>query len=310
MKIYRVEISEKFSSKVENPINPINFIELLLQMKFNIINADNYPENEIEFRDTFYETKEEFNLLNFAEIYLFLECYKGEIIFMTEVFCSLSSNIPNTLETIKEIIKSKTIKTEESGRNPRYKKRVNEIFYIIIESLLKSIYLNKDVIYSMEIYNFYPFFDSLKSVEASFNRINQKFLLFSNELYSLRNLLSLYDILKNESDIKDIMKNIMSIIELDNEYLQKKDFNKLKENILALKQIISDKYGKDSDDLADYMSNLLRQQYKKIDDKDYKYELLILAFETDKLIERSLYFIDSTIKISLPPYSNKKKEEC
>ena len=41
-----------------------------------------------------------------------------------------------------------------------------------------------------------------------------------------------------------------------------------------------------------------------------KYELLILAFETDKLIERSLYFIDSTIKISLPPYSNKKKEEC
>ena len=312
LKIYCVEISEKLSNKDENILNPIDFIELLLQMKFNIINADNNQENEIEFKNTFYETKEEFNLLNLAEIYLFLECYKGEIIFLVEVFCSISSYLPNTLEKIKEIIKSKIIINEESDRNPRYKKRVNEIFYIIIESILKSLYINKEAIYSLEIYRFYPFFDSLKSVEATFNRINQKFLLYSNELYSLRNLLSLYDIFKNESDVKDIIKNIMGIVELDNEYLYKKQFDKLKENILKLKQIISDKYGKDSDKLADYMSNLLRQQYKKIDDenKDYKYELLTLAFETDKLIERSMYFLDNTIRIPFPQLTSKKKEEC
>jgi hypothetical protein len=175
----------------------------------------------------------------------------------------------------------------------------------------------------MEIYTFYPFFDSLKFIEATFNRINQKFLLFSNELYSLRNLLSLYDIFKSEPDVRDIMKNVMNIVENDNKYLQNKEFNKLKENIVELKKIISDKYGQDSDKLADYMSKLLMQQYKKIDDKDYKFELLTLAFETDKLMERSLYFIDSTVKIPFPvlldknivkkaqnKYSFFTKEEC
>ena len=169
LKIYCVEISEKFSNNSENLINPINFIEFLLQMKFNIINDDNYPENEINFKETFYETKEDFNLQNFVEVFLFLECYKNEIIYLSEVFCLFSSNIPNTLETIQQIIKSKIIKTEISDRNPGYKKRVNEIFYIIIESLLKSLYINKEAIYSFEIYKFYPFFDSLKFVEATFD---------------------------------------------------------------------------------------------------------------------------------------------
>ncbi len=323
LNIYCVEISEKFSNNVENLPNPLNFIEVLLQMKFNIIKEDNYPENDIEFKETFYETKEEFNLQCLAEIFLFLECYKGEIIFMTEAFCLLSSYIPNTLEKVKEIIKSKIIKTEVSDRNPGYKKNVNEIFYILMETLLKSIYINKEVIHSMEIYTFYPFFDSLKFIEATFNRINQKFLLFSNELYSLRNLLSLYDIFKSEPDVRDIMKNVMNIVENDNKYLQNKEFNKLKENIVELKKIISDKYGQDSDKLADYMSKLLMQQYKKIDDKDYKFELLTLAFETEKLMERSLYFIDSTFKIPFPvlldkntvkkaqnKYSFFTKEEC
>ena len=43
------------------------------------------------------------------------------------------------------------------------------------------------------------------------------------------------------------MKNVMNIVENDNKYLQNKEFNKLKENIVELKKIISDKYGQDSD---------------------------------------------------------------
>ena len=250
-------------------------------MKFNIIADDNYPENEIEFKNSFFETKEEFNLLNFGEIILFMECYKGEILFLTEVFCLLSSYIPNNLEKIKEIIKSKVIKTEVTDRNPGYKKRVNEIFYVMIESILKSIYKNKEEIAAMELFKFYPLFDSLKFIEATFNRINQKFLLFSNELYSLRNLISLYDIFKNFPDVKEIINNIMKIVETENEYLQNKQFDKLKENIVQIKTIIIEKIGKDSDILADYMSNLLRQQYRKIDDKEFKFQLLTMAFETD-----------------------------
>ena len=309
LNIYCVEISEKFSNNFENLPIPINFIEIILQIKFNAIIDDNNPQNEIEFKNTYIETKEDFSLLNFGEIILFLEGYKGEIIFITEVFCLLSSYIPNTLEKVKEIIKSKIIDTGASDRNPGYKKRVNEVFYIMIESLLKSIYKSKEEISEIELFSFYPFFNFLKFIEATFNRINQKFLLYSNELYSLRNLISLYDIFKNLPDVKEILKNIMKIVETENDYLKNKDFEKLKENIVQIKNIIIEKLGKDSDILADYMSNLLRQQYRKVDDNNYKFELLKMAFETDELIERSLYFICSTVITPIPVLTVKKKPD-
>ena len=57
------------------------------------------------------------------------------------------------------------------------------------------------------------------------------------------------------------------------------------------------------------MSNLLRQQYRKIDNQDYKFELLSLAFENDKLIERSLFFIEQTIRIPFPILKVKTKKD-
>ena len=305
---YCVKLLENFQNKYEKYENPIKFIELILQLKFNIINKDNYEENDINLKDTYYETIGEINIENLSEIFLYLESYKMEILLIIESYCLLSSFLPNILNTIKTIISLKIIKTEVSKRNPYYKKRVNEVFYILIESILKSIYNNKENIYEFKISKIYPFFDVLKFIEASFNKINQKFYLYSNELYSLRNLLSVYSIFQNEQDIKDILMDVLDIIKKDNEYLQNRDFNNLKNNILKIQKKISDKYGTDSDILADYMSNLLRQQYRKIDVQDYKYELLNLAFENDKLIQRSLYFIEQTIKIPFPILIDKTKQ--
>ena len=308
--IYCLEIYDKFSNKNDKFINPVKFIEILLQLRFNIINDNNnYQENEIDFVESYFETKEDFNIDNLSEVFLYLECYKNEIIILSEVFCILTSYLPNTFEKMKEIIKSKTIRTEVSDRNPDYKKRVNEVFYVLMESLLKSIYQNIDEIYNLEIYIFYPFIDSLKVIEASLNKINQKFLLFSNELYSLRNLLAICNIFKDEQDIKDVIKQALDNIGKDNEFLQKNNFESLKENIMKIKKLISDRYGEDSDQLADYMSNLLRQQYRKIDNENYRFTLLKLAFENDKLIQRSLFFISNTINVSYPVLYKKKEND-
>ena len=54
------------------------------------------------------------------------------------------------------------------------------------------------------------------------------------------------------------------------------------------------------------MSNLLRQQYRKTDNINYKFELLKMAFENDKLIQRSLFFINNTINIPYPILNNSK----
>ena len=309
--IYCIEINEKFSNKNDKYIKPIQFIEILLQLKFNIMFNDVYKDDkiEIELSDSYFDTIEDFNIRHLSEVFLFLQSYKSEIIILSEVFCLLNSYLPNTFDKMKEIIKSRIIKTEVSKRNQSYKKIVNEIFYILMESLLKTIYNNNEEIYNLEIYAFYSFFDSLPLIEAIFNKINQKFLLYSNELYSLRNISAVYNIFKDEQDIKDIIKQALVIIGKDNEYLKNNEFNNLKENIMKIKKIISDRYGSDSDKLAGYMSNLLRQQYRKIDDNDYKFELLNLAFENDKLIQKSLFFISNTINIPYPVLYNKTKKE-
>ena len=115
-------------------------------------------------------------------------------------------------------------------------------------------------------------------------------------------------------------KNITTILEMDNEELQNITFNELKNNISQIK-LLSQKFGDNSNESADYMSNLLREQFRKIYSQDCKLDLLKLAFESDELIQRSLYLIDQTIKLPFPILQEKKgkknnkhtfetKEEC
>ena len=307
--IYCLEIYDKFSNKNNKFINPIKLIEIILQLRFNIINNDNYQDINIKFKESYFDTKEDFTIDNLSEVILYLQSYKAEIIILSEIYCLLTSYLPNTFDKVKEILESKKIKTEISKRNPSYKKLVNEVFYFIMESLLKSIYTNDKELYKMEIYNFYLFFNSLISIEAALNKVNQKLLLYSNELYSLRNLLLVFKIFKEDFYLKDVMiKEVFVIIGKDNEYLQNNDFDNLKNNIMKIKKLISERFGSNSDILANYMSNLLRQQYRKIDDKNYKFELLKMAFEDDKLIQRSLFFINDTINIPYPILNNTKNK--
>ena len=131
---YCIEITNnKFFNDIEKKENPIKFMNLLLQLKFNILPEDNYIyENDFQIKETYIETHNDFDLEKFAEIFLFLEAYKEDITYILEIYCLLNSKLSNIYDTIKDIIESKEIITEISDRNPYYKKRVNEIFYIKI----------------------------------------------------------------------------------------------------------------------------------------------------------------------------------
>ena len=302
LSIYCAEISNKFLNINEQITNPINFIILLLNIKFIMIEENSYLENKIDLNIIINEAKNNVNLLNLSKIFLFLESYKDDATFVIEAFCLLNYYFPSLEEQIKQIIKLKIIKQEKENININsyYLKNICEIFYILIGALLKTIYLNIEGIYSMETNKFHSFFDSLKYIIDNFDKIYQKFLLSKTELYSLINLLSLYEIFKNESDVKDIMINIMKIIGKESEYLINKNYNKLISGIVTIKNIIAKKFGDNSNILADYLTNILRQQFKITDDENYKYEIIKLVFESERLIERAGFFISETIKIKFP----------
>jgi hypothetical protein len=92
----------------------------------------------------------------------------------------------------------------------------------------------------------------------------------------------------------------MKIIGKESEYLINKNYNKLISGIVTIKNIIAKKFGDNSNILADYLTNILRQQFKITDDENYKYEIIKLVFESERLIERAGFFISETIKIKFP----------
>ena len=297
--IYSIKITNKFSKYTDISDNPINIIDLLLQLKFYILSDDDNYEKDNLCKGSFLETQKDLDISKFSEIFLFLESYTLDITYFAEIYCLLSTKIPNLLNKIKEIIDSKKIITEISERNQKYKKRVNEAFFFLMEALIRAIFQSINEIFNLEEY--YSFFKSLILVESTLNKINQKFMLYSNELYYLRNLLSIYNIFKNDKEVKDIIKEIMSsTLELENidnnndkEEYQEKNL----EYSYKIKEIISKKYGEDSDELSDYMSNFLRAQYRRAKDEDidYKLKIIEIAFGNEKFIQNSLFFIEQTI---------------
>ena len=301
--IYCIEITGHFPKEAEFAENPIKLIDLLLQLKFYILFDDEDYENDKLCKDSFLETQKGFDISKFSEIFLFLESYKSDIVYYIKIYCLLSSKITNLFTKIKKIIDSKKIITEISDRNPEYKKRVNEAFFFLNEALIRAIFQifqSIDEINNLD--NYTLFFDSLKWIESTLNKINQKFLLYSNELYYLRHVLSIYNIFIYDKEVKDIMKEVMSIIleleNIDNNNNEEEYQTKNLEYIKKLNELISKKYGKNSEELSDYMINFLIEQYKRAKDEDmnYKKKIIEITFKNEKLIQKSLFFIEQTFK--------------
>ena len=90
------------------------------------------------------------------------------------------------------------MKPEESVRNNEYRRKINEVFFVIMESLLRCILINSKIISDLEELDFYRFFTQIKYIESTSEKINQKFLLFSKEIYSIRTLLLIFESTKGQ----------------------------------------------------------------------------------------------------------------
>ena len=104
--------------------------------------------------------------------------------------------------------------------------------------------------------------------------------------------------------MKDSIK-IKVIVEKFNTNLNNKKTD-IKSNLIKMKSFIKEIYGEYSDELANCIIILLEEQYKKVDDKNYKFEILKFIFENGRLIQKSLYFIHQTIKINYSIEGNNK----
>jgi len=193
LNIYCINFKYKFNLKE----NPIKFLEFILQVNFREKN---------KFNDSYYESLKKLNIYNFSEIFVFLECYKDEIMKLFEVDYLLNLYLPKSFGFLKDIIIS-YFEMEEKEKFNDIQYEVNKTFNILIDSYINLIF-NKNQISDLKCE-----IEKLKIIEVTFTKINKKLNLNNKNLNLLENLIFTLNIIKNSEFQKEDLIEIIDFVQ-------------------------------------------------------------------------------------------------
>ena len=289
IKLYISDLSKKFSSEKNNNIKYnysliINFIEIILSLKFG------EEKNFIE-KISLYEYQKYINIL--SSIILFLESSSYEILSLSEIFILLSNYIKNLLQKLSEKIKL-------LNKNNSF----NDIYCLIINSLIELIFNNHDDINDLTIFNLYQFFEKMKYIKIITEKINKKRQINNLDiLNTLDILLLIYEISTKTNDNSDLFKKfLIEIIQNLNEeinYIKNKNNDGLKENIEALIKILENKFMiKYSDEYYFIINKIYRIYHNRINDESFRFLMFKYSFENKRVNYNLVYFLNSIFDIN------------
>ena len=287
---------EKKNIKYEVNEKLLSFFKLIIKIKLSDLNNNQYEFN--------YSQEE------FIKIILFSQGYKDEIKSLFDIFIELYKYCNNIEELMIKVLEKNEIKYEISFRNQKHTKIVNICFFNILESLIRAILLNSNELLKDKV-KFFEFIYKLTSVEASLQKINKKFFLYSKEIYSIRSLIKIQEAFKNEYELffanyERIIDNILeqSILYYENNY------NNLYNKILELIKIVDELFNeKNEEEYTNLLFFIYRQQYRNIYIEDIRIKLTEKFFENKKLLKHSKVFLAELFKFLKPEVINDKVNE-
>ena len=297
LKYYGIKIVEK--KQVNDYIineNILKTIFLLIKIKFGEtgrINNFNYSNDINEF----------------IKIILFMEGYKEDILNIIDIILEIY-NFFDIEKYMLDILNQNIIKYEESNRNKKYTKKVNNFFFNVIESLIRGILLYSIELLQKDNFKFYEFFYTFTSIEANIQRINKKYNLYSKQIYNLISIIKIYESYKIylndfEKNYDKIVNNLLrqSILLYDNQY------ESLYNLILELNKIFDETFIEKNNEYTNLLLFIFRQQYQNINKEAVKIKLIQNIFENNLLIKNSYSFLVDTLKDLKPEvYDNNNKE--
>ena len=296
IKIYISDLSKTFISEKNknikyNYISVIDFIEIILSMKFG-------KEKNIFIKTiSLYEYDQYINAL--SSTVLFLEGFSYEILSLSEIFILISNYIRNLTQKLQEKI--------IINKNNNF----NDILYFIINALMEIILSNTDDINNLSIFDLYQFFEKMKYMQIILQKINKKRQINNIDvLNTLDILLLIYESATKNNDNSEIFKKFLIIVikNLKEEinYIKNKDFNDLIRNIEELKQIIENKLlVKNSEDEYYFVINkIYRIYYNRINDENLRFSMIKFSFENNKLNYNTIYFLNIIFDIKYNPDSD------
>ena len=282
------EINYELNSKI------LSFLKLIIKVR---VNEDNNYKYDFKY------TIEEF-----IDIILFTQGYKDDIKNILDIFLELEKYCNNFEDLMKKILDEKKFKFEISERNPGYTKIVNLYLFYIFESLIKTI-----LYFSIELKNdeikFFEFFFSLTSIEASLQKINKKFYLYSKEIYGIRNIIKIGETFKNNYanffvNYESIVNNIFQQSNL----FYSDNYNNLFKKFLELLKILDELFKEKTEEFLNLLFFLYRAQYRNIYNEEFRIKLLEKFFENKLLLKKSKIFLVEILRIMKPEVYNDENE--
>ena len=312
-------LTKKFNNNIDIGIQ---FLDILIQLKLNISKENKYSfidnnKKVINLQDNFVVSKsndknnnkininknEELNIKydedTLSKILLFLICYNDEIYSMLEIFYSLNKYFNNFYNDWKDIISRKEIKYEINKNIPIYTREVNESFYIIFESLIKSIFDNPDKYRQIPDGTFYEYLDYIQKLSKMAIQIYYKLYLPSKEMYTLQILINIFESFnlcknkKNINKIQEIFIDIINNINKENNYIINKNYEELEDNYASLQIILENLIDKENNE-KEYsllLNNIFIYRFNKSLDNEYRKKISIIFFKR---------MADSQLKYILP----------
>ena len=306
-----IYLNKKFK---ENLALGLQFLDILIQLKLNITKNNNYyfinQKETISLQDSFFNHDEiylnnnqniKYDIDTLSKILVFLISYNEEIYSILEIFFTLNQYLENFFNDWKNLIMRKEIKYEINDNVPEYTREINEAFFIIYESLIKSIFTYNNY-NKLKQNDFYEYLDSIKKLLNDAKQIYYKLYLPSKEMYTLQiliNIFTTYDSCKIKKQINNIQKLFVKIIEnitSENFYIITKDYKNVEKNFNELLNILDELFDKkvNEKEYALLLNNLFLSRYNKTLDNEYRKLLIEMFF--NKITNQQLKFIIPILK--------------
>ena len=199
------------------------------------------------------------------------------------------------MNKIEKIISKEEIKYEcDTKRSSPQTKQVNECFFLLNESIIKTI-LDENNLFDRTIYindNIYNFINLINEVYHIAYTLDFELNLFSKELPNLKTFIDIEKIFHdNNLDNNNSIKKIIDFLKINNfnktyNNLQKEEIETMFDNIKNFYQFLFDNIGSNKD-FSKLINNIFIREIKKIEDKNYRKLILEIILDNKNILKNS-----------------------
>ena len=259
-------------------------------MLLNIINLHNDKFKEIE--------NDVNNLRLLADTLNWLDCYKNEIILLLKIYLLLES-LKNNLLSKAKLDKTKLFEInenflesnkgrfsyEESERVPRSSSIVNEVFFLVLECMLYLLTSNHNI-YNNECIS--ETLNIIKQIIQNASKLNENLFLFSKELFSLKEILEIIDMLcLNKINNEENINSLINLVSQESVYINSNKIEELNLYLDELKNFILKVFGQNKN-ISKIMNIIFENEFSKIPNQEVNLNMLkIMISNNDYIYESS-----------------------